>query len=193
MQIVIDRQSVIDMDLTETRSHVVNMEGQFDTGPQPYKLYAYLSTLFNDTTILDVGTEWGNSALCLAYNPNNHVMSYDIEYKDADTIEKENITFKIMDFMQDETISWDNVSIIMIDVDPHDGIQEPVMLQFLKDKGWKGLLILDDIGDMFQDMKHWFATIEDEKWELDHHIGHYSGTGVVNFGNIHQIIFTSSD
>jgi hypothetical protein len=193
MQIVIDRQGVMDMDLTETRSHVVNMEGQFDTGPQPYKIYAYLSTMFNNTTILDIGTEWGNSALSLAYNPNNNVISYDIEYKEADKINKDNINFKIMDFMQDETIPWDNVSIIVIDVDPHDGIQEPVMLQFLKDKGWKGLLLLDDIGDMFQDMKHWFATIEDQKWELDHHIGHYSGTGVVNFGGTHEIIFTSND
>lgn len=193
MQIVIDRQGVMDMDLTETRSHVVNMEGQFDTGPQPYKLYAYLSTMFNNTTILDIGTEWGNSALSLAYNPNNNVISYDIEYKEADKINKDNINFKIMDFMQDETIPWDNISIIVIDVDPHDGIQEPVMLQFLKDKGWKGLLLLDDIGDMFQDMKHWFATIEDQKWELDHHIGHYSGTGVVNFGGTHEIIFTSND
>lgn len=193
MQIVIDRDSVVGMDLTDVRSRVVNMEGQFDTGPQPYRLYAYLSTFFNDTTILDIGTEWGNSALSLAYNDSNHVISYDIEDKGAGKIQKDNITFKVMDFMQDETIPWGNVSIIMIDVDPHDAIQEPVMLQFLYDKGWSGVLIFDDIGDMFQEMKHWFASIDEEKWELDHHIGHYSGTGLINFGKKHEFIFTSND
>lgn len=193
MQIVIDRDSIVGMDLTDVRSRVVNMEGQFDTGPQPYKLYAYLSTFFNDTTILDIGTEWGNSALSLAYNDNNHVISYDIEDKGAGEIKKDNITFKVMDFMQDETIPWENVSIIVIDVDPHDAIQEPVMLQFLYDKGWSGVLIFDDIGDMFQDMKHWFASIDEEKWELDHYIGHYSGTGLINFGKKHEFIFTLND
>ena len=31
-------------------------------GQQPYKLYSYLSKLFNNTTILDIGTHKGNSA-----------------------------------------------------------------------------------------------------------------------------------
>lgn len=193
MQIVIDRESVQEIDLSEIRSYVVNMEGQFDTGPQPYKLYAYLSTFFENTTILDIGSEWGNSALSFSYNPNNTIMSYDIEDKGADKITRENIIFKTMDFMQDDTIPWDNVSIVMIDVDPHDAKQEPGMLQFLYDKGWSGILIFDDIGDMFQDMKHWFASIDEQKWELDHHIGHYSGTGLINFGGKHEIIFTSKD
>lgn len=193
MQLVIDRLGVQEMDLSEIRSYVVNMEGQFDTGPQPYKLYAYLSTLFNNTTILDIGSEWGNSALAFSYNPSNHVISYDIEDKGAEAITRENITFKVMDFMQDDTIPWDDVSIVMIDVDPHDALQEPVMLQYLYDKGWSGILIFDDIGDMFQDMKHWFATVDEEKWELDHHIGHYSGTGLVNFGGKHDIIFTVNE
>ena len=48
--------------------------------------------------------------------------------------------------MQDEEIDWDNVSIVMIDVDPHDGSQERVMMDWLREKGWKGLLLHDDIG-----------------------------------------------
>lgn len=189
MNIVINKKAIRDIDLSEIRSYVVNMEGQFDTGPQPYKLYAYLSTLFNNTTIVEVGTEWGNSALAFSYNLNNNVISYDIEDKGANEITRENITFKVMDFTQDESINWEDVSIVMIDVDPHDGIQEPVMLQYLYDKGWSGILILDDIGYIFAEMTAWFKTIDEEKWELDHTIGHYSGTGLVNLGSKHNITF----
>ena len=89
--------------------------------------------------------------------------------------------------MQDDTIPWNEVSIIMIDVDPHDAIQEPKMLEFIKNTGWNGLLILDDIGYMFPNMNAWFSTIEEEKYELSSLIGHYSGTGVVNLGKLYEI------
>jgi hypothetical protein len=191
MKITLDRHDIENIDLTDIRSLVVREENQFDTGPQPYKLYAYLSTLFNNTTILDIGTEWGNSALSFSYNENNHVISYDIYDKGANEINRSNITFKVMDFMQDETIPWDEVSIIMIDVDPHDAIQEPKMLEFIKNTGWNGLLILDDIGMMFPNMNSWFSTIEAEKYELSSAIGHYSGTGLVNLGNLYDIEITN--
>lgn len=191
MKITLDRYDIENIDLSEIRSCVVREENQFDTGPQPYKLYAYLSTLFNNTTILDIGTEWGNSALSFSYNPNNHVISYDIFDKGANEINRENITFKTMDFMQDDTIPWNEVSIIMIDVDPHDAIQEPKMLEFIKNTGWNGLLILDDIGYMFPNMNAWFSTIEEEKYELSSLIGHYSGTGVVNIGKLYEIEITN--
>lgn len=191
MDIVIDKEIIKNIDLSEIRSYVVNMDGEFDTGAQPHKFYAYLSTLFNNTTIIEVGTGWGNSALAFSHNPNNNVISYDIEDKGAGEITKENTIFKVMDFTQDDSIDWDNVSIVMIDVDPHDAIQEPPMVQYLYDKGWSGILILDDIGEIFANMKEWFQSLGEEKWELDSEIGHYAGTGLVNFGNEHNITFTN--
>lgn len=189
MNIVIDRNEIKKTNLNEIRSFSVAMENQFDEGPQPYKLYAYLSEWFNDTIILDIGTEWGNSALAFSYNTCNTVLSYDIEDKNANRISRENTVFKIMNFMEDHTIPWDNISIIMIDVDPHDAIQEPPMIDFLYEKQWSGILLLDDVG-MFPKMNEWFNTIDEEKWILDTEIGHYSGTGLVNFGGKHNIIFT---
>ena len=44
--------------------------------------------------------------------------------------------------MEDDDIDWDNVSIVMIDVDPHDGSQERVMMDWLRDKGWKGIMFM---------------------------------------------------
>jgi predicted O-methyltransferase YrrM len=47
-------------------------------GREHYKLLAYLSTLFNNSTIIDIGTHRGSSALALSYNPTNTVHTFDI-------------------------------------------------------------------------------------------------------------------
>lgn len=190
MYITISNRGVQGIDLSEIRSYAVKMEHQFDTGPQPYKLYAYLSEFFNNTIILDIGTEWGNSAISFSHNTQNTIISYDIEDTGANQIKRKNTIFKVMNFMEDDTIPWQDVSIILIDVDPHDGKQEPIMIDFLHKKNWSGILLLDDIGPMFPEMNRWFNTINKEKWMLSTDIGHYSGTGLVNFGLKHKISFS---
>ena len=58
----------------------------------------------------------------LSYNDKNKVISYDLVEKGASSgISKDNVEFKIQDFREDDTLDYDNISIIMIDVDPHDG------------------------------------------------------------------------
>ena len=47
-------------------------------GIQHYKLLAYLSSLFNDVTIIEIGTHVGESAVALAYNKNNIIYTFDI-------------------------------------------------------------------------------------------------------------------
>ena len=139
---------VIDsFDLSHLEKLSINMQDNFTFPPgnSPFKLYAYLSTLFNNKIILDVGTEYGNSALSFSYNENNKVITYNIIEQGASNISKENITCKVMDFRNDNTIDYDNVEVICIDVDPHDGKQEVEMIHFLKDKKWSGILLLDDI------------------------------------------------
>ena len=106
----------------------------------------------------------------------------------ASSIEKENITWNIGDFMQDEEIDWDNVSIVMIDVDPHDGSQERVMMDWLREKGWKGILMHDDIGPGWPDIQLMWDEIPEEKFDVTE-IAHMSGTGIVNFGDAHEITF----
>lgn len=184
--LIIDYNLINSIDLSDTIKLAKLMPSQFFEGKQPYHLYAYISTLFENTNILDIGTEWGNSALALSYNKKNTIISYDIEDHGIDKIIKDNIIFKTMDFMSDK-IDWKNISVILIDVDPHDSIQERKMLKFLEDIEWKGLLILDDIGPMFPHMNIWFHTIKHEKYILDPQIAHYSGTGIINFGGIYNI------
>jgi hypothetical protein len=188
--IIIDTKKIQEIDLSKEISMSI-MNSQFDEGPQPYKFYAYMSYLFNNSLILDIGTEWGNSALALSQNDNNRVISYEIIDHDAGEISKSNIDFKIMDFMKDE-IDWSNVSIILVDVDPHDSIQERKMIKFLESVNWKGILLLDDVGNFFPHMNIWFNTLKYEKYILEINIGHYSGTGLVNFGGIHNIVFNDN-
>ena len=115
-------------------------------GIVPYRLYAYLSTLFDDGVILDIGTLYGSSALALSYNTKNHVKSYDLSEKSkiAQKMTRENIDWNIMDFREDESIEWEKVKMIVVDTD-HTGEQEIEFMKFLISKDWKGIMCFDDI------------------------------------------------
>ena len=186
MEIKIIREQVKDLDVGHLRDISLNRNDWLPAGQSEYKLYAYLSTFFNKSTILDIGTRVGGSALALSYNPTNQVISYDLVEQGASSIKRSNITWKIQNFMEDETLDWNNIPIVMIDVDPHDGSQERVMMDWLRDKGWKGILIHDDIGPSWPDIQLMWDEIPEEKFDVTE-IAHMSGTGVVNFGNAHKI------
>lgn len=188
MKIEIIKEDVKQLDVGHLRDLSLNSNDWLPAGQSEYRFYAYMSTWFNNTTILDIGTRTGGSALALSYNPNNKVRSYDLVEQGASNIKKENITWNIGDFMEDEDIDWDNVSIVMIDVDPHDGSQERVMMDWLREKGWKGILMHDDIGPGWPDIQLMWDEIPEEKFDVTE-IAHMSGTGIVNFGDAHEITF----
>jgi len=155
-------------------------------GVSEFRLYAYLSEKVNDCIILEIGTRHGGSTTAFSANPKNIVISYDIvPWETHEKLIKSNIDLRIGNFMEDETIDYNNVDIIMIDVDPHDGIQEPPMVEFLKEKKWSGILIVDDISTVldnpYPEMRSMWLDFPYEKYDVSD-IGHYSGTGIVNFG-----------
>ena len=185
--IKINKDEVRLLDVSSLESVAINPNDWLSAGQSEYRLYAYLSTFFNESYILDVGTRTGGSAVALSHNPTNQVISYDLVEQGASSgIAKENITFKIQDFREDETLEWDKVSIIMIDVDPHDGVQEVEMMEFLKEKGWSGIILLDDIGPGWPEVQDMWDSIEEPKIDVTE-VGHMSGTGLVNFGSKHVI------
>lgn len=186
MKIKIISNDVKSLNVEHLKSMSINANDWQVSGVSEYRLYAYLSTLFNETTILDIGTRTGGSALALSYNQKNRIRSYDIVEQGASSIRKENVSWIISDFMKDKDIDWDNVSIIVIDVGPHDGKQERVMMDWLREKGWKGILVLDDIGPGWPLIQEMWNEITDEKIDVTD-FAHLSGTGIVNFGNLHTI------
>ena len=188
-KIEINKEDVKALDVSHLRDLSLNSNDWLPAGQSEYRFYAYMSTWFNNTTILDIGTRTGGSALALSYNPTNKVRSYDlVEQGASQGIKKDNIKWNIGDFMEDEDIDWDNVSIVMIDVDPHDGSQERVMMDWLREKGWKGILMHDDIGPGWPDIQLMWDEIPEEKFDVTE-IAHMSGTGIVNFGDAHEIDF----
>ena len=186
MKIEIVRDEVKSLDIDHLKALSLNANDWQAAGISEYRLYAYLSTFFNKTTILDIGTRTGGSALALSYNPQNTVRSYDLREQGASSIKKDNISWNIGDFMKDTEIDWDNVSIVMIDVDPHDGAQERVMMDWLRDKGWKGIMLHDDIGPGWPDIQLMWDEIPEPKIDVTE-IAHMSGTGLVNFGEAHEV------
>ena len=187
-KIEINKEDVKSLDVSHLRDLSLNSNDWLPAGQSEYRFYAYMSTWFNNTTILDIGTRTGGSALALSYNPTNNIRSYDLVEQGASSIKKDNIEWNIGDFMEDEDIDWDNVSIVMIDVDPHDGSQERVMMDWLREKGWKGILMHDDIGPDWPDIQLMWDEIPEEKFDVTE-IAHMSGTGIVNFGDAHEITF----
>ena len=182
----IDKDAVRNLDVSHLMEQSINQNDWLSAGQSEYRLYAWLSTQFDKSIILDVGTRTGGSALALSYNENNKVISYDLQEQGASiNIKKDNVEFKIMDF-RDDDLNLDHVSIIMIDVDPHDGIQEVEMMEYLYDKGWKGILLLDDIGPNWPEVEEMWDGITYDKLNVTE-VGHMSGTGLVNFEEKHTI------
>ena len=151
-------------------------------GIVPYRLYAHLSTLFDDGVILDIGTLYGSSALALSYNTKNHVKSYDLAEKSkiAQKMARENIDWNIMDFRKDESIEWDKVKMIVVDTD-HTGEQEIEFMKFLIGKDWKGIMCFDDIHLNRAMIDFWECFEDDIKADLTE-LGH----GVFNAESPHK-------
>ena len=185
--IKLDKAAIKALDISHLAEQSLNKNDWLTAGQSEYRLYAWLSTQFNNTTILDVGTKTGGSALALSYNETNKVMSYDLQEQGASSgISKSNVQFNIKDFREDDTLDFDNISIIMLDVDPHDGVQEEEMFEWLEEKGWKGLVLLDDIGPQWPEIEDFWNRITYPKLNVTE-VGHMSGTGLVNFDEKHTI------
>lgn len=179
----IDKEQLATIDLQKLSTHILEAEyrGYFldEPGREHYKLLAYFSTQFNGSTLLDVGTYKGCSALALAYNSNNLVKSFDIAHYRAIQDNPENVEFFIDDILLEkhkDTILGS--PFIVLDTD-HDGPFEYKFYNHLKDIEYKGLVMLDDI-KLNQSMLEFWNNISEEKHDISY-AGHHSGTGLVIF------------
>ena len=182
-------------------------------------ILAHLSTYFNDSVIVDLGTLYGNSATALAYNKSNKVYTYDIEHR-AEASEKfESEEFKNVKYIIGNCIenNWQGTvtsqeefryakgtiiplktdreiflssKLIFLDVDPHDGKQEATVLNFLVENDWKGIMVCDDIGQQHPPMREWWNNIELPKCEIINRYSSGSGTGIICFDN-QKVTYTS--
>ena len=169
-----------------------------ETGTEHYRLLSYISTLFNNVDILDIGTNYGYSALALSYNKTNTIHTFDTEKKDIkeDIKNKNNIKFHIENLfevsVQDK---WKDTILkcpfILLDVEPHNGFMEINFYNYLKNINYQGFIICDDIW-YFKEMRDnfWYKIPYTERYDLTH-LGHWSGTGIITFNK--QITFPKND
>lgn len=188
--------SIKDVDISKltpyTKWHPHYIYFPREMGLEHYKLLAYLSSQCeNGEKVYDIGTFVGYSALALAYNPNVNVVTYDLYNlfpNTADLTAKAypNITFKIADCTTPAEVQEIAKSpLVFLDVDPHDGIQEPQIFKSLEDAGFKGILLLDDI-HLNEGMRNFWNWIPEKykKYDISKY-GHHSGTGLVVFDEAH--------
>lgn len=148
-----------------------------EPGREHYRLLSYISYLYNGSRLYDMGTYKGCSAVALSHNPANLVISYDIANL-VETKRPDNVEFRLGNYFNDIGGILQS-PFIFYDVDPHDGKLEYATVDFLKDIEYNGLVLFDDI-KVNNEMKKFWNSIDLPKHELTH-IGHWSGTGIVDF------------
>ena len=148
-----------------------------------YRLLTYISNQYNKESIIDAGTCQGHSCLALAQNENNMIRTYDIVSKDIHYITDnyKNVIKKILDINLETSVILEKAKIILLDIDPHDGNSEICFYNKLASTNFNGFLICDDI-NLNDGMKDFWNSIDKEKYDISE-LGHWSGTGIVNFSD----------
>ncbi len=176
--------------------NIINKQDEFDTineffntpGKQHYRLLSYLSTLYNNSIIIDIGTHRGSSATALSYNKTNKIYTFDILDKiNNDNIKNISNIYFCYDKLFEETgqEKWKETILkapfIFLDVDPHNGKMEWDFYQFLKKINYRGFIVCDDIW-YFKEMRNefWYKIPYEERYDLTE-FGHFSGTGIFTF------------
>ncbi len=147
-------------------------------GQEHYRLLAHLSQLYSHRLILDVGTFHGASAVALSANPLAQVISYDIQNHRTLDISRPNIEFRVKDVLKDLD-KLVQASLISLDTF-HDGGFERQFIHKLREVGFRGTLLLDDI-HLNEQMEAFWRELSQPKADLTR-VGHWSGTGVAYFG-----------
>jgi len=178
-----NRQDIEQITLTDLSNCIIddNYRDYFlsEPGKEHYKLLAYISTKYENETLIDIGTHKGGSALALSFNKKNNIVSFNVEDELQLSNKPKNINFIIDDILD---IKYKNLLLtspfICLDT-YHDGTFERLFHKYLQDIKWKGTLLLDDIFLNIQ-MKEYWAEIQEQKNDLTS-IGHCTGTGCVFF------------
>lgn len=150
----------------------------FSSGREHYRLLSQISKFYEDELLFDIGSNNGCSALALSENKSNRIKSYDINFHEGvQHVIKDNIQFFLKNVL-DESEFPNNCRFIMLDT-YHDGKFERIFYNYLIEKKYKGLLILDDI-HLNNDMLMFWDSIKEEKHDLTS-IGHNTGSGIIIF------------
>ena len=146
-------------------------------GQEHYRLLCYLSSIFNGKLFVDIGTSHGDSALALASNRNNRVISFDIIKYNYTPVSNCEYIIGNFELYGEKLLD----SMIMLYDIPHSGDKFVRWCNYLRDSNWNGFLILDDYTYDRVKANDWNA-LDKNFVKLDvSKYGHFSGTGIVSF------------
>jgi hypothetical protein len=159
-----------------------------ECGKEHFRFLAYLSSLYSNSTIVNIHTNGGYEALALSYGESNTVYSFDIHDRITNPKLRERtniqwITENILDPVVRET--WRsvllNAAFIFVDIEPHDGHVEYNLYEYLTEIGYRGFVVFDDIW-YFKTMRNnfWYKIPETQRYDATE-IAHWSGCGIVSF------------
>jgi len=177
-------KNVNNIDLTNLSTLILEEEFRnyflSDPGQEHYKLLGYFSTKYDNSTLLDIGTFKGCSALALSFNPTNKVVSFDIVPETRQlSHEPENVQFIVDDILKEEYKDLILQSPLILLDTFHDGVFEHTFYYYLRDIGYKGLLLLDNT-KLNEQMRQFWDDVHQEKYDVSL-FGHSTGTGLVIF------------
>lgn len=167
----------------DNSKYINNKEYQnYFTSPssiEHYRLLTHLSNNISNSTLIDIGTLKGSSALALSVNQTNIVYSFNLSNELELGLLPNNVNFIIDDIINEKykPIILES-KIILLDTF-HDGTFEKTFFNYLKEIKYKGILLLDDI-KLNNEMIEFWDSINEDKSDITH-IGHITGTGVVYF------------
>lgn len=150
-----------------------------------YKFYKWLGHQTDDQLILDLGTRKGTSAVAFADNRRNMVMTYDNRRYDfkGQWDDRDNLRYEVLDVMALAPECYDNAAIIHLDL-WHDGDTESRWLETLDRSAFSGILIMDDaFHRKFPKLNTVYLGIPRRKLILPTDIGHFTGTGIILYGD----------
>ena len=190
MNIILDNKELDNFVMKNCEYLVTDTYYNLKSGKQEYRLYSYLTTFFNNTIILDLGTSHGTSAVALSHNINNNVISYDIvnyiNNKNHLIYTKDNIELRIKNILDDLTIEFlSNIKIIMIDIDHYGEIEKQIIDKLYK-LNYSGIILLDDvfnhpdkiINTSMNQLWNNLSFENSKKYNITKY-GHWSGTGII--------------
>ncbi|MBI2566478.1 MAG: hypothetical protein HYV63_05545 [Candidatus Schekmanbacteria bacterium] len=156
-------------------------------GREHYKLLSFLTAqLPNGSKVADLGTLYGSSALALATNLGCRVVTYDIEDHVKCLVPSvryfSNVELRVRDCVSSLDEYLDSL-LILLDIDPHDGVQERIIVDKMIEKRYRGIVVCDDI-NLNAGMREFWHRVALEKHDVTR-FGHWSGTGIIVFDPSH--------
>lgn len=179
------------LQFVDARDHIEFLKS---AGEQHYRLLAWLSTQFSNAELFDIGSWHGSSAVALSHNPQNTVLSFDIENQRGNNKVPFNTAFLIGDILDENSethaIYWPRLlksPFICFDIHDkngvHTGVPEIAFHKSLVKDGYMGTVFYDDI-HLTEGMKTFWNEVDRMKIDLTA-IGHGAwgaGTGIVQYG-----------